>query len=81
MTDDNYLYVKKKHFYRIMLSVLLFILYAIHGRTTGSNRAEVHCQYFFEFAAMGYCFYIAFLLARLKWSDANRKADEGKGAS
>ena len=81
MTDDNYLYVKKKHFYSIMMTVLLFILYAIEGRTTGSNSVEVHIQYFFRYATMGYCFYIAFLLARLKWSDANRKADEGKGAS
>ncbi len=79
MTDDTYLYVEKKHFYSIMMSVLLFILYAIEGRTTGSNSVEVFIQYFFQYAILGYFFYLAFLLAKLKWSDANRKADEGKG--
>ena len=78
MSDNDYLYVKKKHFYSIILVVLIFIMYAIDGTTVGDNRMNTYAKYGFQILAMGYFFYIAFLLAKLKWQVINKEADEGK---
>lgn len=78
MSDDDYLYVKKKHFYSIILTVLIFVLYAIDGKSVGGNRMNTYVQYIFQFSMLGYCFYISFLLAKLKWREINKEANEGK---
>ncbi len=78
MSDNDCLYVKKKHFYSGMVAVLFLILYAVEGKTVGDNKMNGYVHSFFLFSIMGYILYFIFLQIKLRYDKLLREGDKVK---
>ena len=75
MPDNDYLYVKKKHFYSAMMTVLLLFLYVISEISNGDRNIHIF------WLIMGYFFYFSFLQIKLRYDKLRREGDKIKDDS
>jgi hypothetical protein len=75
MSDNDHLYVKKKHFYSAIVAALILFLYVINIKTVSDSNIS---NFVMSFLILGYIFYFSFLQTKLKNYQLTQEDDEAK---